>query len=88
MILKGESAEEFNRKADENYEKMKARKAKQKQALIDMMAADEEYGVYEGMTEESESRARGEKIKEWAIIGVFVLCGLSLLGIIGLVLIL
>ncbi|MDB4343465.1 hypothetical protein OAA15_00430 [bacterium] len=34
MILKGESAEEFNRKADENYEKFKAR---QKQNLIDMM---------------------------------------------------
>ena len=41
MILKGESAEEFNRKADENYEKFKAR---QKQALIDMMKADEKLG--------------------------------------------
>ena len=44
MILKGESAEEFNRKADENYEKFKAR---QKQNLIDMMEADEELGLYE-----------------------------------------
>ena len=43
MILKGESAEEFNRKADENYEKYKAR---QKQNLIDMMEADEELGLY------------------------------------------
>lgn len=43
MILKGESAEEFNRKADENYEKYKAR---QKQYLIDMMEADEELGLY------------------------------------------
>ena len=42
--LKGESAEEFNRKADENYEKFKAR---QKQALIDMMEADEKLGLYE-----------------------------------------
>ena len=44
MILKGESAEEFNRKADENYEKFKAR---QKQNLIDMMEADEKLGLYE-----------------------------------------
>ena len=44
MILKGESAEEFNRKADENYEKYKAR---QKQNLIDMMEADEKLGLYE-----------------------------------------
>jgi hypothetical protein len=44
MILKGESAEEFNRKADENYEKFKAR---QKQILIDMMEADEELGLYQ-----------------------------------------
>jgi hypothetical protein len=44
MILKGESAEEFNRKADENYEKLKAR---QKQNLIDMMKADEKLGLYE-----------------------------------------
>ena len=44
MILKGESAEEFNRKADENYEKFKAR---QKQNLIDMMEVDEELGLYE-----------------------------------------
>ena len=44
MILKGESAEEFNRKADENYEKFKAR---QKQNLIDMMEADEELGLYD-----------------------------------------
>ena len=43
MILKGESAEEFNRKADENYEKFKA---KQKQNLIDMTEADEELGLY------------------------------------------
>ena len=43
MILKGESAEEFNRKSDENYEKYKAR---QKQNLIDMMEADEELGLY------------------------------------------
>jgi len=42
MILEGESAEEFIRRADENYEKHKARKMKQKQALIDMMAADED----------------------------------------------
>ncbi len=47
MILKGESAEEFNRKADENYEKYKAR---QKQNLIDMMDADEELGLYEKPT--------------------------------------
>ena len=40
MILKGESAEEFNRKADENYEKFKAR---QKQNLIDMMDAEVNY---------------------------------------------
>ena len=44
MILKGESAEEFNRKADENYEKFKAR---QKQNLIDMMDADEKLGLYD-----------------------------------------
>ena len=44
MILKGESAEEFNRKADENYEKYKAR---QKQNLIDMMDADEKLGLYQ-----------------------------------------
>ena len=44
MILKGESAEEFIRKADENYEKYKAR---QKQNLIDMMEADEKDGGYE-----------------------------------------
>jgi hypothetical protein len=44
MILKGESAEEFNRKADENYEKFKAR---QKQNIIDMMEADEKLGLYE-----------------------------------------
>jgi hypothetical protein len=47
MILKGESAEEFNRKADENYEKYKAR---QKQNLIDMMEADEKLGLYEKPT--------------------------------------
>jgi hypothetical protein len=47
MILKGESAEEFNRKADENYEKMKARKAKQKKALVAMMKADEKDGLYQ-----------------------------------------
>ena len=47
MILKGESAEEFNRKADENYERFKAR---QKQILIDMMEADEELGLYEKPT--------------------------------------
>ena len=44
MILKGDEAEEFNRKADENYEKYKAR---QKQNLIDMMDADEKIGLYE-----------------------------------------
>ena len=44
MILKGDEAEEFNRKADENYEKYKAR---QKQNLIDMMEADEKLGLYE-----------------------------------------
>ena len=44
MILKGESAEDFIRKADENYEKYKAR---QKQNLIDMMEADEKLGLYE-----------------------------------------
>jgi len=37
MILKGESAEEFNRKADENYEKYKAR---QKQNLIKCVLMD------------------------------------------------
>lgn len=47
MILKGESAEEFNRKADENYEKFKAR---QKQNIIDMMDADEKLGLYEKPT--------------------------------------
>ena len=47
MILKGESAEEFIRKADENYEKYKAR---QKQNLIDMMEADEKLGLYEKPT--------------------------------------
>jgi hypothetical protein len=47
MILKGESAEEFNRKADENYEKFKAR---QKQNLIDMMEADEKLGLYQKPT--------------------------------------
>ena len=47
MILKGESAEEFNRKADENYEKYKAR---QKQTLIDMMEADEKLGLYQKPT--------------------------------------
>ena len=47
MILKGESAEEFNRKADENYEKYKAR---QKQNLIDMMESDEKLGLYEKPT--------------------------------------
>ena len=47
MILKGESAEEFNRKADENYEKYKAR---QKQNLIDMMEADEKLGLYQKPT--------------------------------------
>jgi len=36
--------EGFNRKADENYEKYKAR---QKQNLIDMMEADEKLGLYE-----------------------------------------
>jgi len=40
MILKGESAEEFNRKADENLEKYKAR---QKQNLID----NEKLGLYQ-----------------------------------------
>ena len=44
MILKGESAEEFNRKADENYEKFKE---KQKKILLDMMEAAEELGLYE-----------------------------------------
>tara|TARA_B100001094_G_C17745989_1_gene583436 strand:- start:256 stop:624 length:369 start_codon:yes stop_codon:yes gene_type:complete len=34
MILKGESAEEFNRKADENYEKFKARQ-KQNTEIIE-----------------------------------------------------
>jgi len=47
MILKGESAEEFNRKADENYEKYKAR---QKQNLIDMMESDEKLGLYQEPT--------------------------------------
>lgn len=47
MILKGESAEEFIRKADENYEKYKAR---QKQNLIDMMEADEKLGLYQKPT--------------------------------------
>jgi len=47
MILKGESAEEFNRKADENYEKYKAR---QKQNIIDMMESDEELGLYQKPT--------------------------------------
>ena len=47
MILKGESAEEFNRKADENYEKYKAR---QKQNLIDMMESDEKLGLYQKPT--------------------------------------
>ena len=42
--LEGSEAEEFNRKADENYEKYKAR---QKQNLIDMMEADEKLGLYE-----------------------------------------
>jgi hypothetical protein len=50
MILKGESAEEFNRKADENYEKFKAR---QKQNLIDMMEADEKLGLYEQPQQET-----------------------------------
>ena len=44
MILKGESAEDFIRKADENYEKFKAI---QKQNLIDMMDADEKLGLYD-----------------------------------------
>ena len=47
MILKGESAEDFIRKADENYEKFKAR---QKQNLIDMMEADEKLGLYQKPT--------------------------------------
>jgi len=42
--LEGSEAEEFNRKADENYEKYKAR---QKQNLIDMMEADEKIGLYD-----------------------------------------
>ena len=42
--LKGDEAEEFIRKADENYEKYKAR---QKQNLIDMIEADEKLGLYE-----------------------------------------
>ena len=50
MILKGESAEEFNRKADENYEKFKAR---QKQNLIDTMEADEKLGLYEKPQQET-----------------------------------
>lgn len=70
MILKGESAEEFNRKADENYEKFKAR---QKQALIDMMKADEKLGLYEKPqpTEDVEALALKEypdvepKFSEW-----------------------
>tara|TARA_R110000744_G_scaffold317653_4_gene424228 strand:+ start:330 stop:926 length:597 start_codon:yes stop_codon:yes gene_type:complete len=56
MILKGESAEEFNRKADENYEKFKAR---QKQNLIDMMEADEKLGLYENPQQEKGEFQRG-----------------------------
>ena len=56
MILKGESAEEFNRKADENYEKYKA---KQKQNLIDMMEADEKLGLYEKPQQEKGEFQRG-----------------------------
>ena len=56
MILKGESAEEFNRKADENYEKHKAR---QKQNLIDMMEADEKLGLYEKPQQEKGEFQRG-----------------------------
>ena len=56
MILKGESAEEFNRKADENYEKHKAR---QKQNLIDMMEADEKLGLYENPQQEKGEFQRG-----------------------------
>ena len=56
MILKGESAEEFNRKADENYEKFKAR---QKQNLIDMMVADEKLGLYEKPQQEKGEFQRG-----------------------------
>ena len=56
MILKGESAEEFNRKADENYEKYKAR---QKQNLIDMMEADEKLGLYEKPQQEKGEFQRG-----------------------------
>ena len=56
MILKGESAEEFNRKADENYEKFKAR---QKQIIIDMMEADEKLGLYEKPQQETGEFQRG-----------------------------
>ena len=56
MILKGESAEEFNRKADENYEKHKAR---QKQNLIDTMEADEKLGLYENPQQEKGEFQRG-----------------------------
>ena len=57
MILKGESAEEFNRKADENYEKYKAR---QKQNLIDMMESDEKLGLYQEPTKK-ETMSKAEK---------------------------
>ena len=65
MILKGESAEEFNRKADENYEKYKAR---QKQNLIDMMEADEKLGLYQKPTnQETMSKAiPSSKLAEYA----------------------
>ena len=56
MILKGESAEEFNRKADENYEKHKAR---QKQNLIDMIKANEKLGLYENPQQETGEFQRG-----------------------------
>jgi len=63
MILKGESAEEFNRKADENYEKYKAR---QKQNLIDMMESDEKLGLYQKPTNQ-ETMSKAEELQELAI---------------------
>ena len=61
MILKGESAEEFNRRADENYEK---HKAKQKQALIDMMKADEKDGLYDETDHTLSADANRKRLEE------------------------
>ena len=67
MILKGESAEEFNRKADENYEKFKAR---QKQNLLAKKFLETEQ-VTEQVVKDSLTTQTVEKWEDFELYDVF-----------------